>query len=108
MNKAGDLAISRIEGAFSSLNPGLGGLASLGAVLAGAAGSLGALLAELKAVNAELAEIGKEADYVGVSTERLQQIKFGATQGGVSSSDARPISSTWPTCSPTPRATRTR
>ncbi|WP_315759303.1 hypothetical protein [Bradyrhizobium sp. SZCCHNRI2007] len=91
MNKAGDLAdgaISRIEGAFSSLNPGFGGLATLGTALAGATGSLGAMLAGLKAVNAELAEIGKLADYVGVSTDRLQQIKFGATQGGVSSSDA--------------------
>ncbi|MGJ5036597.1 hypothetical protein ACQR13_21025 [Bradyrhizobium sp. HKCCYLRH3059] len=91
MNKAGDLAdgaISRIEGAFSSLNPGLGGLASLGTVIAGATGSLGAMLAGLKAVNSELANIGKEADYVGQTTERFQQIKFGATQGGVSSSDA--------------------
>lgn len=91
MNKAGDLAdgaISRIEGAFSSLNPGLGGLTSLGGVLAGGVGAAVALFAALKSVNSELAEIGKLADYVGVSTGRLQQIKFGATQGGVSSSDA--------------------
>ncbi|WP_316197082.1 hypothetical protein [Bradyrhizobium sp. SZCCHNS3053] len=46
------------------------------------------MLAGLKAVNSELANIGKEADYVGQTTERFQQIKFGATQGGVSSSDA--------------------
>ncbi|WP_257164689.1 hypothetical protein [Bradyrhizobium sp. SRS-191] len=91
MNSAGniaDSAISRIEGAFAGLNPGFGGLTALGTVLAGATGSLGAMLAGLKAVNAELAGIGKEADYVGQTTERFQQVKFVGTQGGVSSSEA--------------------
>jgi hypothetical protein len=83
-----DDAVGKIEGAFNSLNPGFGGLASLGTVLAGATGSVGALLAALKSINAELADIGKNAEYVGVSTDRYQQIRFAATQGGVSSSDA--------------------
>ncbi|MGJ4888959.1 hypothetical protein ACQR1Y_12235 [Bradyrhizobium sp. HKCCYLRH3099] len=91
MNKAGDIAdgaISRIEGAFAGLNPGMGGLAAFGSVLAGGVGAAAALFAGLKQVNAELAEIGKNAEYVGVTTERFQQIKFGATQGGVSSAEA--------------------
>jgi len=83
-----DDAVGKIEGSFNSLNPGFGGLANLGTILAGATGSVGVLLAALKSVNAELADIGKNAEYVGVSTDRYQQIKFGATQGGVSSSAA--------------------
>jgi hypothetical protein len=83
-----DQAVSRIEGAFDGINPGFGGFASFGAIIAGATGAVGVLFAALKNINSELADIGKNAEYVGVSTDRFQQIKFAATQGGVSSSDA--------------------
>jgi len=91
MDQAGniaDSAISRIESAFSSLNPGLGGFANFGTAVTGAIASVTALLGVLQHVNSELADIAKNATYVGVSTDRFQQIKFGATQGGVSSSSA--------------------
>jgi hypothetical protein len=91
MNQAGDIAdsaVSRIENSFAGINPGLGGFASFGAILAGATGSVGVLLAGLKDVNDQLAAIGRSAAYVGVSTDRFQEIKFGATQGGVGSSEA--------------------
>lgn len=90
MNAAGDVAdaaISRIESSFANLNPGIS-LAGIGAGFAGAIAGAGALLTALQGVNSELASIAKNAAYVGVSTDRFQQIQFGATQGGVTSEAA--------------------
>lgn len=91
LNQAGDMAdaaVSRIESAFSGLNPGLGSFASLGTAIAGTTGAATALMAILETVNGQIAQIGKNADYVGVTVERFQQIRFAATQGGVSGKDA--------------------
>ncbi|MEH2705229.1 hypothetical protein ABIF21_000018 [Bradyrhizobium elkanii] len=91
LNQAGDMAdaaVSRIENAFSSLNPGLGSFATIGTSIAGATAAATALLAVLETVNAQVAQIGKNAEYVGVTVERFQQIRYGATQGGVSGKDA--------------------
>lgn len=83
-----DSAVSRIESAFDGLNPGFGGLSGLGTVFTGAAAAAGVLLGVLQKVNSEVADIGKNAQYVGTSTDRFQQVKFAATQGGVSGGDA--------------------
>jgi hypothetical protein len=91
LNQAGDMAdsaVSRIESAFDNLNPGFGGLTGLGTVMTGAAAAAGVLLGVLQKISSEVADIGKNAQYVGVSTDRFQQVRFGATQGGVSGSDA--------------------
>ncbi|WP_339033772.1 hypothetical protein WHZ78_18410 [Bradyrhizobium symbiodeficiens] len=91
MNQAGDMAdsaISRIEQSFASLNPGLGGFASLGTAAAGVTGLVGGLLAALTQVNSQLAELQKNAEFTGLTTERFQQIQFAAGQGGVSSKES--------------------
>jgi hypothetical protein len=84
MNTAGDMAdsaVSRIESSFAGLNPGLGGFA---AFFTGALGSVGALLAALSSVNGQLADIQKNADFSGISTDRIQQLQFAAGQSGIS------------------------
>src|SRR6185437_13479945 len=91
MNQAGDIAdsaVSKIEQSFASLNPGLGGFASLGVGIAGVTGSVGALLAALSSVNSELADIQKNAQFSGISTDRFQQLQFAAGQSGISSSQS--------------------
>ncbi|TFV34550.1 hypothetical protein E4K66_30760 [Bradyrhizobium frederickii] len=91
LDQAGNMAddaISRIESAFASLNPGFGGLTGLGTVLGGAAAAAGALFAALTTVNSEVAAIGKNAEYVGLTVEDFQRKLFGAGQGGVSSEQA--------------------
>ncbi len=91
MNQAGDMAdsaISRIESSFSNLNPGLGGFSTLGALAGSAVAGVTALLTVLQHVNNELADIAKNAEYVGVSVERFQSLQFAATQGGVGSEQA--------------------
>ncbi|WP_271621254.1 hypothetical protein [Bradyrhizobium sp. CCBAU 51745] len=91
MNQAGDIAdsaIARIEQSFASLNPGLGGFASLGTAAAGVTGLVGGLLAALTEVNGRLADLQKNAEYTGLTTERFQQIQFAAGQGGVSSEES--------------------
>ncbi|MCP3400238.1 hypothetical protein [Bradyrhizobium sp. CCGB20] len=91
MNQAGDIAdsaVSRIEQSFASLNPGLGGFASLGTAAAGVTGLIGGLLAALTKVNSELADLQKNAEFTGLTAERFQQIQFAAGQGGVSSQDS--------------------
>jgi hypothetical protein len=90
MNQAGDMAdsaISRIENAFASLNPGVG-FAGLGGIATGAVAGVTALLAVLQHVNSELADIAKNAEYVGLSVEEFQRKKFAATQGGVEEAQA--------------------
>src|SRR4051794_21149963 len=82
MNQAGDIAdsaISRIENSFASLNPGLGGFGGLATIATGAAAGFAALLTVLQAVNSELADIAKNAEYVGLSVEEFQRKKFAAT-----------------------------
>jgi hypothetical protein len=91
MNQAGDMAddaVSRIEQSFANINPTMGGFASLGVAAAGVTGMVGTLLASLVKVNSELADLQKNAEYTGLSTERFQQIQYAAGQGGVSSSDS--------------------
>lgn len=91
MNQAGDMAdsaVSRIESSFANLNPGLGGFGSLATIATGAIAGFTALLTALHAVNSELADIAKNAEYVGVSVERFQSLQFAATQGGVGSAQA--------------------
>lgn len=91
MDKAGDIAdsgVSRIEQSFANLNPGLGGFGGLAAAVTGSVGAVTALLAALQQVNGELTAISKNAEFVGVTVERFQQIQFAAGQGGVSSSQS--------------------
>lgn len=91
MNQAGDMAdsaVGRIESSFANLNPGLGGFGGLATLATGAVGSITALLALLQHVNSELADIAKNAEFVGVSVERFQGLQFAATQGGVGSDQA--------------------
>lgn len=91
MDRAGDIAdsaVSRIESSFASLNPGLGGFSGFGTIMTGALASVTALLGVLQHVNSELADIAKNAEFVGVSVERFQGLQFAAGQGGVSSGQA--------------------
>src|SRR4051812_11778892 len=90
MNQAGDMAdsaVSRIEGAFANLNPGIS-FSGFATVATGAVAGVTALLTVLQKVNSELADIAKNAEYVGVSVERFQSLQFAATQGGVGSDQA--------------------
>jgi lambda family phage tail tape measure protein len=90
MNQAGDIAdsaVSRIEQSFANLNPGVS-VAGLAGIFTGITGSVGALLASLVSVNSQLSEISHNAELVGVSVERYQQILFAAGQGGVSNKEA--------------------
>lgn len=87
LNEAGnmaDAAVDRIEAAFENLNPGLGGFSTIGTLATGATGALTALLASLVNVNGQLAELQRNAEYAGISAERLQRIQYAAAQGGVS------------------------
>jgi hypothetical protein len=52
---------------------------------------VGGLLAALTKVNSELADLQKNAEFTGLTTERFQQIQFAAGQGGVSSKESAPI-----------------
>jgi hypothetical protein len=91
MDQAGDIAdgaVNRIEQSFANLNPTAGGFASLGVAAAGVTGLVGGLLTALAKVNSELAELQKNAEFTGLTTERFQQIQFAAGQGGVSSEDS--------------------
>ena len=91
MNQAGDIAdsaVSRIESSFASLNPSAGGFGALGLSIAGVTGSVGALLAALSSVNGQLADIQKNADFSGISTDRFQQLQFAAGQSGISNSQS--------------------
>lgn len=91
MNQAGDIAddaVSRIESSFASLNPGFGGLASVGTVAAGAVAGVAGLLAVLQNVNSELAKIGQASRYLDISTDQVQKFQFAGTTQGISSDDA--------------------
>lgn len=91
MNQAGDIAdaaVSDIESKFSNLNPSIGGFTSLGIAAAGVTGAVTTLLTALAHVNSELAELQKNAEFVGVTTDRFQRIQFAAGQSGVSSNDS--------------------
>lgn len=91
LDRAGDMAesaISKIESSFERLNPGFSGLAGLGAIFGGASAAAGALLAAVKGINAEVASIGRNAEFVGQSVAEFQRTLFAAGQGGLSSSQA--------------------
>lgn len=91
MDQAGDIAdgaVNRIEQSFANLNPTAGGFGALGLAATGVTGLVGGLLTVLSKVNSELAELQKNAEFTGQTTERFQQIQFAAGQGGVSSEDS--------------------
>jgi hypothetical protein len=91
MDQAGNMAddaVSRIESSFASLNPTMGGFAPLGTAAAGVTGAVGVLLTALAHVNSEMADLQRNAEFVGVTAERFQRIQFAAGQGGVSSSES--------------------
>lgn len=91
LDKAGSLAdgaVSSIENKFSNLNLGGGGLASLATKLGGTVAVLAAVYAGLVKINEQVAAIGKNAEYTGTQLERYQQIRFAATQGGLSGDQA--------------------
>lgn len=93
MNQAGDIAdagVSRIERSFENLNPNIGSgfLSRFGGVIGGVVAAGAALLAFLRSVNEELANIAKNAEFVGVSVEKFQSLKFAATQTGVGGDQA--------------------
>jgi hypothetical protein len=90
MDQAGDIAdqaVSNIEDKFANLNPTIGGFASLGIAAASVTGAVTTLLTALAHVNSELADLQRNSEFVGVTTDRFQRIQFAAGQGGVSSSD---------------------
>jgi hypothetical protein len=90
MDQAGDIAdqaVSDIESKFANLNPTIGGFASLGIAAASVTGAVTTLLTALAHVNSELADLQRNSEFVGVTTDRFQRIQFAAGQGGVSSSD---------------------
>ena len=85
MNQAGDIAdsaVGRIEKSFSSLNPGIN-VAGLTAVVAGAAAGFTALLGIVASLNKGLDEMAKQAERVGLSTQRFQQLQFAGSALGV-------------------------
>lgn len=91
LDQAGNMAdsvVSRIESAFDGINPGFGGLATLGVTAATAATAIGVLMTALHGVSGELAKIAKDAEYVGLTVEELQRKVFAAGQGGVSNDQA--------------------
>jgi len=66
----------------------MGGFAPLGTAAAGVTGAVGVLLTALAHVNSEMADLQRNAEFVGVTAERFQRIQFAAGQGGVSSSES--------------------
>jgi hypothetical protein len=93
MDQAGQIAdasVSRIEESFSKLNPGfnLAGLVRAGGVIGATTAGVIALVAALSKANEEMADIAKNAEFLGVSVERFQELKFAATAGGVGGDDA--------------------
>ena len=87
MNQAGDIAdsaVSKIEQSFANLNPGIN-MASLSTAIAAGVVGFSALLAAVTALNIGLDDMAKQAERVGLSVERFQQLQFGAAALGISS-----------------------
>lgn len=85
MDQAGNIAdstVAKIEQSFARLNPGIN-LSGLTTLAAGAAAGFSALLALVASLNSGLADMAKQAERVGLSLERFQQLKFGAAALGV-------------------------
>jgi len=85
MNQAGDIAdgaVSKIERSFASLNPGIN-MSGLAALTAGAVAGFGALMGLVASLNSGLDDMAKQAERVGLSFERFQQLKFGAAAIGI-------------------------
>ena len=86
----GKQASGRIAGEFDKVTGGIANsFKSLGGSLAGSLGVGGALsaagvLTMLVKINGELAKMGSLAKAAGLSTDRLQEVKFAANMGGVS------------------------
>lgn len=78
MNQAGDIAdnaVGRIEKTFSSLNPGIS-VGGLTAVIAGAAAGFTALTTIVASLNKGLDDMAKQAERVGISAQRFQELQF--------------------------------
>jgi hypothetical protein len=89
MSQAGDLAdsaVGRIEESFARLNPGIS-VSNLAAGLAVAGGAAVTLIGLVAALNTSLAQTAMAAERAGLSFERFQQLKFGASSIGVKDSD---------------------
>lgn len=85
MNQAGDIAdnaVSKIESSFSKLNPGIN-VGGLTAIVAGATAGFSALLAIVASLNQGLDEMAKQAERVGISTKRFQELQFAGSALGV-------------------------
>lgn len=85
MSQAGDIAdsaVGRIERSFSSLNPGIN-VGGLTAIVAGAAAGFSALLAIVASLNKGLDEMARQAERVGLSTKRFQELQFAGSALGV-------------------------
>lgn len=85
MNQAGDIAdsaVGRIESSFSKLNPGIN-VGGLTAIVAGAAAGFSALLAIVASLNKGLDEMARQAERVGISTKRFQELQFAGSALGV-------------------------
>lgn len=78
-----DRAVKQIEDTFAKANIGLGG-AALGGVL-GAIGafSIGKFVEQVVAANHELATLDANAEKVGLTVQRFQELKFAANLGGI-------------------------
>jgi hypothetical protein len=85
MSQAGDIAdnaVGRIENSFSKLNPGIN-VAGLTAVVVGAAAGFTALLGIVASLNKGLDEMARQAERVGLSTKRFQELQFAGSALGV-------------------------
>lgn len=85
MNQAGDIAdsaVARIEKSFSNLNPGIN-INGLTTVIAGAAAGFSALLAVVASLNKGLDDMAQQAERIGISTKRLQELQFAGSALGV-------------------------
>lgn len=89
MNQAGEMAdsaVSRVESSFASLNPGIN-TSNIAAGLVIAGGAAAAVITLVAALNKSLADTAMAAERAGLSFERIQQLKFGASAIGVGESD---------------------
>lgn len=85
MDQAGDIAdnaVGRIERSFANLNPGVS-LGSLTAVVAGAAAGFTALLGIVGSLNKGLSDMADQAQRIGISAQRFQELQFAGSSLGV-------------------------
>lgn len=85
MDQAGDIAdsaVSRIERSFANLNPGIN-VGSLTTIIAGATAGFTALLATVGSLNKGLSDMADQAQRIGISAQRFQELQFAASSLGV-------------------------